>query len=261
MIQKLASVGLGILLLASPALASAATVADIQAQIQSILAKLQQLQTERGVVSSQSFTASPTSGTAPLSVVFERRAVTDGGSLAVDFGDGTGFGAMICNPLAGSNDSLCRVTHAYTMPGVYSAELIGKGAGHSSEWQGTGKRLTFTVRNTSKIGVSATIDQKSLTTNSANPVLSGTVQNADIEVRIKKGRVAVPSPVDTRSQDYVWRSPNVFPVTGGRWSLQVTGAGVKLENGIYTVVVSDMKTALVLATGVLLVDTSRLVNL
>jgi len=252
MIQKLASAGLGILLLASPAVASADMVADIQAQIQSILLKLEQL---RAGTASHAFTASPTSGAAPLRVVFGRRAAADAGRFAVDFGDGTGFAQMNCTPLVGSTDSECRVTHAYTMPGMYFAKLIGKGADNSSQWQETGREVTFAVFNTGKAGASATIDQRSLTTTSANPTITGTVWNADIGVRILKGRVAVPSPIDTVSQDYVWQSPNVSSVAGGRWSAQVAGA--KLENGIYTVVVSDVKTGLVLTTGVLVVDTSR----
>ena len=252
MIQKLASAGLGILLLASPAVASADMVADIQAQIQSILLKLEQL---RAGTASHAFTASPTSGAAPLRVVFGRRAAADAGRFAVDFGDGTGFAQMNCTPLVGSTDSECRVTHAYTMPGMYSAKLIGKGADDSSQWQETGREVTFAVFNTGKAGASATIDQRSLTTTSANPTITGTVWNADIGLRILKGRVAVPSPIDTVSQDYVWQSPNVSSVAGGRWSAQVAGA--KLENGIYTVVVSDVKTGLVLTTGVLVVDTSR----
>ena len=252
MIQKLASAGLGILLLASPAVASADMVADIQAQIQSILLKLEQL---RAGTASHAFTASPTSGVAPLRVVFGRRAAADAGRYAVDFGDGTGFAQMNCTPLVGSTDSECRVTHAYTMPGMYFAKLIGKGADNSSQWQETGREVTFAVFNTGKAGASATIDQRSLTTTSANPTITGTVWNADIGVRILKGRVAVPSPIDTVSQDYVWQSPNVSSVAGGRWSAQVAGA--KLENGIYTVVVSDVKTGLVLTTGVLVVDTSR----
>ena len=252
MIQKLASAGLGILLLASPAVASADMVADIQAQIQSILLKLEQL---RAGTASHAFTASPTSGAAPLRVVFGRRAAADAGRYAVDFGDGTGFAQMNCTPLVGSTDSECRVTHAYTMPGMYFAKLIGKGADNSSQWQETGREVTFAVFNTGKAGASATIDQRSLTTTSANPTITGTVWNADIGLRILKGRVAVPSPIDTVSQDYVWQSPNVSSVAGGRWSAQVAGA--KLENGIYTVVVSDVKTGLVLTTGVLVVDTSR----
>jgi len=252
MIQKLASAGLGILLLASPAVASADMVADIQAQIQSILLKLEQL---RAGTASHAFTASPTSGAAPLRVVFGRRAAADAGRFAVDFGDGTGFAQMNCTPLVGSTDSECRVTHAYTMPGMYFAKLIGKGADNSSQWQETGREVTFAVFNTGKAGASATIDQRSLTTTSANPTITGTVWNADIGLRILKGRVAVPSPIDTVSQNYVWQSPNVSSVAGGRWSAQVAGA--KLENGIYTVVVSDVKTGLVLTTGVLVVDTSR----
>lgn len=255
MLKNLAAGSLGLVFLATPLLASAATVADIQAQIQSILSKLLQLQTQSIEATSQTFTASPTSGLAPLSVTFRERTTTDAGSFAVDFGDGTGIGAMVCSPLAGSSDSVCRVTHAYTMPGVYYAELIGKGSGSGSQWQGTGKRVLFTIYKPRAGSAFATIDQKSLTTISANPTISGAASNADIEVRIKKGRVAVESPIDTRLQDYVWRNPNVSPIAGGRWSVQVEG--VKLENGIYTVVVSDRKTGNVLATGVLSVDSSR----
>lgn len=257
MIQKLAFSSLGLLLLASPIAASAATVADIQAQIQSILSKLLQLQTQSIEPTSQTFTASPASGTAPLSVAFRERTASDGGSFAVDFGDGTGIGAMVCSPLAGSSDSVCRVTHAYTMPGVYYAELIGKGPGSGSQWQSTGKEIVFNVYEPPAGSVFATIDQRSLTTSSANPTISGTVVNTDIELWVKKGRVTVPSPVDTRSEDHVWRYSNGLQVVGGRWSVQVAGAGVKLENGIYTVAVSDRKTGNVLATGVLSVDSSR----
>ena len=99
MIKKLAFGSLGLLLLASPMVASADTVSDIHAQIQSLLVKLEQLRAGGAGATAQTFTASPTSGTAPLSVVFERRAVTDGGSLAVDFGDGTGLAQMNCIPL------------------------------------------------------------------------------------------------------------------------------------------------------------------
>lgn len=253
MIQKLASGSLGLLLLASPVLVSADTLSDLQAQLQSLLFTLQQLQVASSATISQTFTASPASGTAPLSVAFQERTASGAGSFAVDFGDGTGIGTTICNPLAGSNDSVCSVTHAYTMPGVYYAELIGKGAGDGSQWQGTGKRVMFRVRNASKTGASATIDQHSMISNSSNPTISGTASNADIEIRIKKGRVTIPSPIGTSSQTDVWRNANVLPVAGGHWSAQV--ASVKLENGYYTVVVSHRKTGYVLATSVLLVDT------
>ena len=141
------------------------------------------------------------------------------------------------------------------MPGVYRSELIGKGLGDGSQWQGTGKTVLSTIYKPRAGSAFATIDQKSLTTSTANPAISGAVVNANIEVRIKRGRVAVESPIDVRSQGYVWRSQNGFSVAGGRWSAQV--AGVKLENGIYTVVVSDRKTGYVLATGTLVVDTSK----
>src|SRR3989338_3205596 len=165
MIQKITSGSLGLLLLASPVVASAATVADIQAQIQSLLVKLEQLRAGGAGATSQAFTASPTSGTGTLSVAFERRAAADARNFAVDFGDGTGLAQMNCIPLVGATDSVCRVTHAYTMPGMYSAELIGKSADGGSQWQGTGRQVTFAVFNAGKAGASATIDQRSLATN------------------------------------------------------------------------------------------------
>lgn len=255
MIQRLAFAGLGILFLASPSLASAATLSDLQAQLQSLLSTLLQLQSESGRATSQTFTASPISGTAPSSVVFRERTIANADSLAIDFGDGTGFGTMVCDPSTGSNDSVCRVTHAYTMPGVYLAELIGKGLGNDSQWQGTGKRALVIVYKPKAGSAFATIDQKSLTTTSVNPTISGTVVHADIQIWIKKGRVAVESSMDTRAQDDLWRNPEVLAVAGGYWSAQV--AGGKLENGIYTVVVSDKKTSLVLATGTLFIDASK----
>src|SRR3989344_9129817 len=154
MIKKLALGSIGLLFLASPVIASADVVADIQAQIQSLLVKLEQLRAGGAGATSQTFSASPTSGTAPLSVVFERRAAADAGRYAVDFGDGTGFAQMNCTPLVGSTDSECRVTHAYTMPGMYSAKLIGKGADDSSQWQETGREGTFAAFNQGKAGAS-----------------------------------------------------------------------------------------------------------
>lgn len=257
MIQKIAAGSLGLFLLVSPVVVSAATVAELQAQLESLLAQLLQLQTTAVASSSQSFTASATSGTAPLSVTFQERTTADGGSFAVDFGDGTGLRAMTCEALAGSNDSLCRVSHAYTMPGRYRAQLLGKAAGAGSEWQETGKQLRFAVYKPKTGSTFATIDQASLTTRFANPTISGTVVSADIEIQIRRGRVAIESPVDTTSQDYVWRSSNTLSVLRGHWSAQVAGAGVALGNGIYTVVVADRNTGNVLATGTLFVDASR----
>src|SRR3989344_8480108 len=202
MIRKLAFVTLNVLLLASPAVASADMVADIQAQIQSLLVKLEQL---RAGATSQTFTASPISGTAPLSVVFERRAAADAGNFGVDFGDGTGLVQMNCTPLLGSTDSVCRVTHAYTMPGMYRAELIGKGAGSGSQWQGTGKQVSFTVYKPVAGSAFATIDQHSLTTNSASPTITGTVRNAEIGFRIIKSRGGAPPPLNTPLLNYIFR--------------------------------------------------------
>src|SRR3989338_5857783 len=210
MIKKLAFGSLGLLLLASPMVASADTVSDIQAQIQSLLVKLEQLRAGGAGATSQTFTASPTSGTAPLSVVFERRAAADARNFAVDFGDGTGLVQMNCTPLLGSTDSVCRVTNAYTMPGMYRAELIGKGAGSGSQWQGTGKQVSFTVYKPVAGSAFATIDQHSLTTNSASPTITGTVRNAEIGFRVLKRRGAGPPPLDTPSQDYLSPYPNIL---------------------------------------------------
>jgi PKD repeat protein len=77
-----------------------------------------------------SFTASPTSGSAPLTVQF-----TDTSTGAVfttpsfvpwawDFGDGTTSGAQ-------------HPTHTYTTPGVYTVKLIRYGSGGGDDFTGT----------------------------------------------------------------------------------------------------------------------------
>jgi hypothetical protein len=71
------------------------------------------------------FSASPTSGVAPLSVQFTSSA-PQGGTIGntVNFGDGTS-GKLGFVPVCSSCNALGTITHTYVSPGVYTATLTG----------------------------------------------------------------------------------------------------------------------------------------
>lgn len=79
--------------------------------------------TVTGSTQNNTFTATPTSGVAPLAVAFFARA-SQTGSYTIDFGDGTNG---IPSPAAGSCDgSTCAygASHTYTQAGTYTGKLI-----------------------------------------------------------------------------------------------------------------------------------------
>ena len=93
----------------------------------------------------QDFSVTPTSGSVPLTVAFQMPGCTgvDGG-YSVDFGDGTGTGAMTCGEVP--YPKLCRLTHVYTVSGTYHAQLMEpRGIGDVVTWQKLGKQVTITV--------------------------------------------------------------------------------------------------------------------
>jgi len=108
-----------------------------------------------GGSSSQAFTASPTSGSAPLTVVFEQITKGGDGLLGIDFGDGTRVGTMNCDQIPGSKVS-CKINHTYTALGTYYAQLMYKGLGDNPEWRREGKQVTITVGNPTTNTLSAT---------------------------------------------------------------------------------------------------------
>ena len=98
---------------------------------------------------SATFSASPTSGRAPLTVTFSNLPVT-AAEVDLDFGDGTpqasdGFNG--CWPVNGSVPNPCTdpqpgtVTHTYTKPGTYTAIVTGEMS------EGQLGQVTITVTN------------------------------------------------------------------------------------------------------------------
>src|SRR3989344_2644894 len=79
-----------------------------------------------GGSSSQAFTASPTSGSAPLTVVFQKHTLPMGGGYGVDFDDGTPVVAMACEEVSYPN-MVCKANHTYNVLGTYYTQLMSKG--------------------------------------------------------------------------------------------------------------------------------------
>jgi len=67
---------------------------------------------------SETFAATPTSGTAPLTVRFTQTALDDWRAY-IDYGDGTGCGTERPN----DSENCSKFTHTYTVPGTYVATL------------------------------------------------------------------------------------------------------------------------------------------
>lgn len=132
---------------------------------------------------SAKFTATPTSGAAPLTVRFSQTA-TDDWRASIEYGDGatctvdgTGEAANCPNKFA----------HTYTTPGTYTVKLWSSTGtdGASRPPLGT---LTIKVSAGSNASqnVSATIDKNSLATNSSTPTITGTFSNFNLDA-LKNG--------------------------------------------------------------------------
>ena len=83
-----------------------------------------------GSTNSGWFSASPSHGSAPLSVVFSAQASSTrplGASFTVDFGDGSkssmNVSSTVCNSIAGPCSSVVSIGHRYTKSGSYTAIL------------------------------------------------------------------------------------------------------------------------------------------
>ena len=114
MLKKLTLAGLGLLLFASPALAFAQSLSDLQAQLAALQAML---------------SATPSNGQAPLPVTFgafsSSHSDISPSAVGVDFGDGaTSTMALIaCQPNCDSTPDLS-VTHTYATVGEHTAKLV-----------------------------------------------------------------------------------------------------------------------------------------
>jgi len=105
-----------------------------------------------GPISSQSFTASPTSGAAPLSVKFTKTGTE--GDFSVNFGDGTsGTMQSDCAYGPASCSMTSSVKHTYSAPGTYVARLynnlMGCAGNNVDCSQGS---VTIIVTNTPQTG-------------------------------------------------------------------------------------------------------------
>jgi hypothetical protein len=245
--KKFISLSIGIALLASPIIASAQTTSASDASIIAILEQLvatltqelQQLLAARAGSTQSSpalLTATPTSGSAPLTVEFHINPGMASAS-SIDFGDDKTnvetLGNSPGNSCGDPNESECG--HTYTTPGTYTAHIYDI----KSEVLGT---VTITVTGSNSTQSSATIDQSSLTTGSANPTITGstTAGPATFLVSIKNS-----------SGSTVYSSAP--PINNGHWSV----VSPALAAGTYQVIVYGGGGGNILATGTLTVNAAQ----
>lgn len=162
------------------------------------------------------FTATPNSGTAPLTVQFSMSG-KDYQFASIDFGNGdvytTGTVSEIgnVNCTAAALDTVCQATETYTNPGTYTALL-------RDENNAVLDSLTLTVTGAASTSStpSATIDQSSLTTTSTTPTITGTASGLS-EVFID-----------------LFKNGNDFSgwaqVTDGKWSFMVSSSTANVNN-------------------------------
>jgi hypothetical protein len=144
MLKKIA-IGIGIVVFAMPVFASAAVATGNTDKLVALYTQLVQLlQQELAYLqgkSHSSVSAIPSSGAAPLSVVFT--VSNSSGTEALDFGDGHSTGSGGCTKNAGGYCDLSHpITHTYQLPGAYTVSLYDALSGTSKVVQ------TMTVRVT-----------------------------------------------------------------------------------------------------------------
>ncbi|MBI5470256.1 hypothetical protein HY968_02955 [Candidatus Kaiserbacteria bacterium] len=133
MLKRIA-IGFGIVVFAVPVFASAAVVTGNSDQLIALYTKLVQLlQQELSFLQNKphaSVSVAPSSGPAPLSVVFTvgNRSETE----ALDFGDGHSTGSNGCKKNQGGYCDLSQpISHTYQLPGSYTAKLYDSSSGEA----------------------------------------------------------------------------------------------------------------------------------
>ena len=200
--------------------------------------------------SNTSFTASPTSGAAPMTVTFTTSgAKAENGT--VNFGDGNS--EQLLNLLGNSTsntkgycgsapDFFCSVSHTYASASTYTAALKDS----SGDILAT---QTITVTGSNSAQPSATIDQSSLTTSSLTPTITGTaIGLTHVDVYIGQNMAARP----------VILGGGAVPVVNGRWSYSVPASDGLVYSGSYYVSVQNGNTGL--AQGTLTFSSVSVVN-
>jgi hypothetical protein len=127
-------------------------------------------------IQSSILSATPTSGSAPLTVTFSGGGT--GGNPAngpfINFGDGSTNVQMGCISISagGACAGSYTATHTYTSTGVFTAQVLSQATGGAI---GTATVTVFSGQKGSS--PSATIDQSSLNTGTASPTITGTASN------------------------------------------------------------------------------------
>ena len=196
------------------------------------------------VTTTTGFSASSTSGSAPLSVRF---SAPQDPNDSINFGDGS----VWYHYTSGT------ATNIYTMPGTYIAQLVnnspctgvvsGSGCMNPTEILST---VTITVTGSNSSQSSATIDQNSLMSRSPTVTLTGTAAN----VKVVAAQFSV--------SNGIVNFPPAYVDSTGRWSTTIAaGSGCGggcggVSPGTYQISVYDFSSGVIgarLATGTLTV--------
>ena len=199
------------------------------------------------------FTATPTTGAAPLAVMFNSQFV--GAGHAIDFGDGH---SMTENDNC-LRDQNCRPipihvqdTHTYASPGTYTAKLL------DDSQQNILGTVTITVTGGSTLNVSsATIDQNNVTPSAGSFSITGSIHNSTgLSVFISTARGdAISYSVDystmlAQSQREGVYQASATSVANGRWSASFAWSSIPGPTAI-GVYVYDSTTHALLTRGTL----------
>ncbi len=179
---------------------TAQQTATIQAEASAYGVNMQSTSMGSTLDQKPAFTATPTSGRAPLTVSFY---VNDGDTI--DFGDGATGCSVSTDPLNCFVPS--SFMHTYNTPGTYTVTV---GALTPARTIGT---ATITVTGNNSTQPSASINASTLTTVSTNPVISGTATN------VPYVRVTVVESSNTNAWN-IFQSA-LIPVVNGVWSATV----------------------------------------
>lgn len=180
--------------------------------------------TQSTTKNSANFTATPTSGVAPLTVVFHGTVPSQFFSL--DFGDRGSTGGITGGPV--QLPIVLNETHTYSFPGTYTASLTFENDCAMMDTCPVDSRTTVGTATITVIGgkPSATIDQSSLVQSYQNFSITGTALNIHyIRLWISDG--SGKTVFDNINTD---RPPEV-DVTNNRWEVFVSS----IPTGTYKV--------------------------
>jgi len=200
-----------------------------------VVATTQVVVTSIPITPATTFYASPTSGNAPLAVIFSglKSAVSNGGSCpTLEFGDGT----------VGGSTGSCTPTfnHTYTSPGTYIAKLY-KNIGNGIRNLVGNKTITVLSSNTGILSTTPTSGNAPLTVTFTSPkILASYFGGVAIDygegAQVKDqwcGAGAYPCSLGPIQKTHTYTSPGTYNV-----KLSGLGEGASVELGTATIVVN-----------------------